>query len=103
MKPGHSFWTKAEIEKLKAMCAAGYTYVAAAQELGRTKDSIHGKARNMGLVFAKAAPGVRPGKPSTPAPEPILPAVPRYRSFTAALFGDPPIGRSALDQKRRQA
>jgi hypothetical protein len=44
-------WTDRECDRLRKLCADGYTYSEAGMELDRSRNSIGGKAQSMGLKF----------------------------------------------------
>jgi hypothetical protein len=44
-------WTKESALRLGRMAAIGYTCEMAAQELGRTRSAIAGKAKRLGIAF----------------------------------------------------
>lgn len=91
MKPGHRLWTEDEIATLVRMKSTGADVATIAKHLGRTYQSTANKASSyVSVTVAKE-----------PAPE--RPPAPRYASRMAIMMGDPPIGRSALDQKRASA
>jgi len=100
MRPGSVEWTLDEEAMLRRLAAEGKTAREAGEALGRATEGVRAKGERMGLTFASGRgrnhPIAAPVKEVDPAPVPN----PRYSSRTAMIFGDPPIGRSALDQKR---
>lgn len=108
-------WSSGEADRLRRMLAKGHSAGAVARVLGRTRQSVlgylqrHPELRPTDLANNWSTENGRkrergPDKAprmSKSAPAPELPPV-RYASLTASLFGDPPIGRSALDRKRAQ-
>lgn len=99
MKPGSARWTMAEEDQVRELVAAGATASEAAKRLKRGMEAVRGKAANMGLKFASGRKG-RPSEADIREKEDFIrPAPARYASRTAMIFGDPPIGRSALDQR----
>lgn len=83
-------WTADEVETLKTMLDAGARYAAIAKVLGRTEGSVSRKACDAGLVIPE--PSVR-----AVIPKPVTPR--NTSTLTAFILGDPPPGRSALDQR----
>lgn len=94
-------FTEIEIAKMRQCHAEGMTAVEAAKCINRLPNSVLVKGRQLGIVFAK----VSRAKPSETVSivKHIMPKYIRPASLTGWLMGDPPIGRSALDQKRGQA
>lgn len=84
-------WTEAEIARAVQLRKSGLLIKEVAEQLGRTFDSTASKIGNLKTLID--------GKAKAPAARPRL-----YRSrsefVTASLMGDPPPGRSALDQRQ---
>lgn len=99
MKPGSVRWTLAEEDQVRELVAAGTTASEAAKRLKRGMEAVRGKVANMGLKFAPGHRGRTSEAHAREAADFIRPAPARYASRTAMIFGDPPIGRSALDQR----
>lgn len=96
-------WTEEDEAVLRRMHAEGATAAEIGLALNRHREVVRVKARYLGLALKarplrtaeeRPAPRVRPSGPTPP--------VVHYSSITARVFGDPPPGRSALDQKRVQ-
>ena len=103
MKPGSVRWTIAEEEAIRRFVARQFTCAQAAAELKRNVESTRSKAEAMGLKFKSGRIGRVSHAQVTSDPKFVRPEPPRYASRMAMILGDPPIGRSALDQKRGQA
>lgn len=91
MRPGSRAWTETEIELLTEMRQDGKTNKEMAKALRRSEASVSSQTSNIvtrNEVIPAPAPTVR--KCST-----------RAEFVTASLMGDPPSGRSALDQRRQ--
>ncbi|WP_375597590.1 hypothetical protein [Devosia sp. Naph2] len=93
-------WTADEISKLKECCERDLTPKQAAEIVGRPSTACLGKAATLGLSLAKESRIRRTKRDFEESVRAEIPPAPRYASRTAMMFGDPPIGRSALDQKR---
>lgn len=100
MRPGGVKWTKAEEAQMVAFSKGGYTYRMAAEELGRSVGAVQGKAAAMDLSFRHEPRARKSQQEIAERLHVPRPPIPQYASLTAMAFGDPPIGRSALDQKR---
>lgn len=96
-----------EMATVRNCCAKGMTVSETAALLGRNIESVRSLASRLEIKFTV---GARSGRPRIAAPSEAganaganairLPPA-RYASRTSMIFGDPPIGRSALDQKRQ--
>lgn len=102
MRPGSVKWTAWEEDKVRHLVAVGATARDAGEALGREPETVRRKAIAMGLTFARSTAARQSVVPKVDATPPI-PEIPRYSSRMAMMLGDPPIGRSALDQKRMQS
>lgn len=100
MRPGGVKWTTAEESQMVAFSKGGYTYRMAAEELSRSVGAVQGKAAAMELKFRHEPRARKYAKESAESLNVQRPPIPQYASLTAMIFGDPPVGRSALDQKR---
>jgi hypothetical protein len=102
MRPGSVEWTLDEEALLRRLASEGNTAREAGDAFGRATEGVRSKGERLGLTFAsgrgRTHAVVAPVKEALPTPLPN----PRYSSRTAMIFGDPPIGRSALDQKLQQ-
>lgn len=90
MRSNGKEWTEAETTVILEMRAAGYGAAAIAPMLGRTRASVQNRINNL--------PISAPPKP-VPAPS-ARRCYSRAEFVTASLMGDPPAGRSALDQRQ---
>jgi hypothetical protein len=91
MRPGSKEWTEAETTVILEMRAAGYGAAAIAPVLGRSRVSVQNRISNLPI-----------SAPPKPAPAPCeRRCASRAEFVTATLMGDPPHGRSALDQRVR--
>lgn len=95
-------WTHTEISKLRAMHASGWTKEQIAEALGRPLAGVDTKARSLALYWRKdKSAGWRTSDAELlEQAKKLIPPSARHASFTAFIMGDPPPGRSALDQKR---
>jgi len=100
MKPRGTRWTADEVKILRDFCERNSTARQAAEVLDRPVTAIQGKAAALGLALVKEPHIRRSKRDFEEAVRAEIPPAPRYASRTAMMFGDPPIGRSALDQKR---
>jgi hypothetical protein len=50
-------WTDFQIARIKRLCKEGYSYSEAGEMMGRTRNSIGGKAQSLGLKFKGANRG----------------------------------------------
>lgn len=89
-------WSDEDIRKLIELRREGRTYANIGEVLGRSMHSIVCKAANIRKMIVE-----QPQKPH----QVIAVARPMSRSeaFTSRFFGDPPPGRSALDQRASQS
>ena len=99
MRSGSTKWTASEEHRLRNLVAEGKTAREAGEALGRHPEVVRRKAMAMGLRLTLGRAGQREKAPQVEPKATITIEVPRYSSRTAMMFGDPPIGRSALDQK----
>ncbi|WP_316184700.1 hypothetical protein [Bradyrhizobium sp. SZCCHNRI1003] len=104
-------WTPHDIARLARLAEAGARWVEVAAAIGRASESCQMKwhaiaTDDQKATRAAAMDAKRGGRPSLPAPVPkqkqavlaiVAPSGPR--TLTAAMFGDPLPGRSALDRK----
>lgn len=88
MKPGHRKWSKPETARLYAMFTDGISLEVMCGNFDRSSASIRRKLSDNGMIFSA----------STRLPVPAIAPV-QYASRTAMMMGDPPVGRSALDQR----
>lgn len=93
-------WSEAEIAMLRRLHGDGATVAQAAMELDRGLEATRSKAKTIGLIFANGRIGRVSVRTVIEKQEYIALPPARYASRTAMMFGDPPLGRSALDQKR---
>lgn len=100
MRPGSVEWTLEEEAKLRRLVGEGKTAREAGEALRRPTEGVRAKGERMGLTFASGLGRTQPLRSPVKSDEPPPGAPPRYSSLTALMFGDPPVGRSALDQKR---
>lgn len=91
MRAGRLPWTDAETEILTSMRQDGKSNGEIAQRLRRSKAAVQSKTSNLSLYIAPVP---------APAPTARICAT-RAQFVTATLMGDPPSGRSALDQRTR--
>lgn len=100
MSREQGIWSRDEEARLRRMADDGATVAEASRSFGRSDGSIRGKARTLGLVFAMGDKTRKPRVEAEQSPEGFIrPPAPVYRDRMAVMFGDPPIGRSALDQR----
>src|ERR1041384_8045722 len=96
MSSGNREWSDEDLQKLVDMRHAGFSYNEIARELDRTFNAVAGKCSNMRRLMPKAEA----------LPRQML-SVKRVQTrgerFTSFLLGDPPPGRSALDQRASQS
>lgn len=93
-------WTAEEVNKLRDCAARNLTPTQTAEVVGRSAAACLGKAATLELSLAKESRLRRCNREVEETLQAAIPPAPRYASRTAMIFGDPPIGRSALDQKR---
>lgn len=91
MKPGNYAWSEAELKTLISMRRENRSFVEISDVLGRSYDAVTGKASNIRSLIQLSEPKAQ--RAST-APRKQT----RAEAFTGRLMGDPPLGRSALDQ-----
>lgn len=89
-------WTEEDSQQLIELAESGKSAIEIGDIMGRKASTIRAHAKNLRLQLERPK-RVRSNMGASVAPLPPAPAV--HRSRTARLFGDPPIGRSALDQK----
>lgn len=89
-------WSVEEIQRLIDLRREGRTYADIGEALGRSKHSIVCKAANIRPMIVEQSQKPRQ---AIPAARPMS----RSEAFTSRLFGDPPPGRSALDQRASQS
>lgn len=89
-------WSDEDLQKLIEMRSEGFSYNEIARELGRTFNAVAGKCSNMRRLMPKA--DVAPRQVVTSSRSQT-----RSEKLTSVLFGDPPPGRSALDQRASQS
>ena len=95
MNPNNKNWSDHEIRLLVSMCREEVPYTDIAETLGRTLSAVTSKVSNLKTTINKQPDPVAP----VYAPRPGLN---RAQRLTASFFGDPPLGRSALDQRTQQ-
>lgn len=96
MKPGNHAWSEEDLQKLVEMRQAGFSFSEIAKEIDRTTNAVAGKCSNMRRLMPKA----------DPLPKQVISGArsqTRGERFTSFLLGDPPPGRSALDQRASQS
>jgi hypothetical protein len=96
MNPNNKPWSEHEIRTLITMAREQVPYPEIAETLGRTVSAVTSKVSSLRSAINKEPDPVAP----VYAPRPGLS---RGERLTATYFGDPPMGRSALDQKQAQA
>lgn len=99
MNRAFSTWAADELERLKELNQMGVYQRDAAEDLGRSVNAIQQQSKRLGLSW-KPRPAERRPMASSEAREPAI-FVPTFihSNLTARLCGDPPPGRSALDQR----
>jgi hypothetical protein len=96
-------WTADEVERLfQLRTQLGWDWAAIAVELGRTESGVKSKFKAVVHQRACTTPSL-PGE-REPIPEHVLAEqakrlVARARDLAGAVFGDPPVGFSALDRR----
>ncbi|WP_108397575.1 hypothetical protein [Devosia submarina] len=96
MNPNNKPWSEHETRTLIPMAREEASYSEIAKTLGRTLSGVTSKVSSLRSAINKTPDPVAP----VYAPRPGLS---RGERLTATYFGDPPMGRSALDQKQAQA
>lgn len=95
MKAKTREWTEAEIQQLKDMRAKGMTYVDISKQIKRSVCSAQRMGSMLGLTREFSDQSAAAHRDA----QTLVPAVDRSKmSITALMLGDPPPGRSALDQ-----
>ncbi len=96
-------WPKESVLRLQTMAALGFTYLMAAEDLGRSRSAVAGKVKRLGFRF-KGDRGTRHKQDletrievGAAARAARMAHAPIVRSITAEFCGDPAPGRSALD------
>lgn len=85
---------------MRRLHAEGATVKAAAAAIGRGVEATRNKGKTIGLTFAKGDKARKARPVVERAPDAFIrPPTPVYRDRMAVMFGDPPIGRSALDRR----
>ncbi|WEK05751.1 MAG: hypothetical protein P0Y65_05710 [Candidatus Devosia phytovorans] len=97
MKVGSRPWTEADCLQLEKLIKEGLSYDEISEIIGRSPLSVAGKANNMGLAKFKGGEGAK----AFEAAKSLIPTVSVHQSTFARWMGDPPPGRSALDQRRQ--
>jgi len=94
-------FTTDEINLIRECCDKGMTCKESSELLGRPVESLRSLMPRLGLKFKTATNAGRKAVEviAQDANAFRLPPA-KYASRTAMFFGDPPIGRSALDQKQ---
>ncbi len=88
MRPGSKVWTEAEVAILIEMKRRGHSISEIAGELGRGENSVANRASSLRSTIVDGA-GIVFRAPTTFV----------HTNLTAKIMGDPPPGRSALDQR----
>ena len=103
------FWTKEEFALARQMRAAGCSDAEIARRLDRSENSVYFRLKGEHGFLGDTRSG-RPTAEQFAAAESLRDmedaqdfAARRTGILTAILCGDPPPGRSALDEKRRDA
>lgn len=91
MRAGQKHWTDHEVNTLVTMRRRGMSIGECAAALERSSDAIAAKASNL---RSRINPKVE-----VSAPVVVRAFASRAEMVTATLCGDPPAGRSALDQR----
>lgn len=94
-------WTPEQTETVHRMAQNGATAAEIAAVVGKSREAVRQKADYEGVAL-RTRPR-REIEAPPPAPKRVVIPTVRYPSRMAMMFGDPPIGRSALDQKRAGA
>lgn len=89
-------WSDEDLQKLIEMRSEGFSYNEIARELGRTFNAVAGKCSNMRRLMPKTDAAPRQVITSSRTQT-------RSEKLTSVFFGDPPPGRSALDQRASQS
>jgi hypothetical protein len=99
----HKRFTTDEINLIRECCIKGMTCKETGELLGRPVESLRSLMPRLGLKFKTASNAGRKAVEvfAEDANAFRLPPA-KYASRTAMFFGDPPIGRSALDQRQAQ-
>ncbi|WP_108459179.1 hypothetical protein [Devosia naphthalenivorans] len=95
MNPNNTSWSDHEVRILITMCREEGPYQDIAQTLGRTLSAVTSKVSNLRSAIDKQPDPVAPVYAPRPGQN-------RAQRLTASFFGDPPLGRSALDQRTQQ-
>ena len=95
MRANHKSWSDHEIRILIAMSREGATQTEIAATIGRSLSAVVSKVSSLKSTINKQ-------------PDPVAPVyapragLSRAERLTAGFFGDPPLGRSALDQREQR-
>lgn len=97
-------WTSAEVARLMRMRRDGLGWPEIAEALGRTESGV--RSRFKYANHAACVSGPEKAFQREPVPDSVLAEQARricapFRDLAGAVFGDPPIGSSALDQRVR--
>ncbi len=95
MSTKQGYWGEDEFDTLLLMVSRGEDPTAIAKALGRSRQSILSKMYAEGMSQNRSTGG----KGEVEAVKHLVAPRPVYTSLTAAMMGDPPLGRSALDQR----
>lgn len=94
MSVDRKFWSEEEWARLQRLRAQGESWTAIDEALGRKPKSSRSKWEN-----ERAKERVRTNN----AARAVRPVPAEHQSITAAFFGDPLPGRSALDRRQAEA
>lgn len=92
MNPNTKAWSDHEVRTLITMAREQVPYPEIAETLGRTVSAVTSKVSSLRSAINKEP------DPVAPVYAPRL-GLSRAERLTASFFGDPPNGRSALDQR----
>lgn len=96
-------WTGEEVERLfRLRVQLGWDWAAIACDLGRTESGVKSKFKYVlfqKTVASPTLPGQRDPIPDSVLAEQARRVVARARDLAGSVFGDPPIGFSALDKR----
>ncbi len=93
MRPGSKEWTADEEATLVTLRKSGMPMAEIAKQLGRSFDSVASKGNNLRHLIEDQTARVIPVRTWRGS---------RGETMTAMIMGDPPSGRSALDQRAGQ-
>lgn len=89
MKPNHRTWAPEELDRLMTLRSSGTSIDDISEILGRTREAVINRLASLTSLMPKRV--------AEPERVPLF----IHSNLTARVCGDPPPGRSALDQRGR--